>query len=119
MWFSRAINDSHRVMLMISHAGVPVAHVRLDRISDLPETVSVSICLAPEWRKFGLARPSLLAALTYAANMGTTRVIAEVHEDNNASIRLFQNAGFSETTPDGLFRQFVQDHVASPLKSKI
>jgi len=105
-WFSQALTDPSRLLLMCGLPDRDVAHVRLDRLADDPGTVAVGICLDPDLRGLGLSLPCLLTAMDHARANGITHALAEVHCDNAASLRLFTQAGFRDMDQDGPFTQF-------------
>jgi RimJ/RimL family protein N-acetyltransferase len=97
-WFARAIADSARTLLIGEVDGGKVGMVRIDRGAE----TEVSINLNPAYRGQGLSVPLLMAALA-----GVPDVWAEVREENAASIRLFERAGFElRDRRDGLRRYF-------------
>jgi [ribosomal protein S18]-alanine N-acetyltransferase len=51
------------------------------------------LAVLPAWRRRGLARRLLAAALERLAAAGTRRLLLEVAEDNVAARRLYQGAG--------------------------
>jgi ribosomal protein S18 acetylase RimI-like enzyme len=95
-WFPDALRT--RRMLIAELEGEPVGMVRLDPAGD---GAVVSIALAPERRGQGLGRQLLDAAL--AGEDGP--LLAEVREDNAASLRIFRDCGFVEVGRDGRFLQ--------------
>lgn len=56
------------------------------------------IIIAPHRRRSGLGLRSLLLLMDYCRGAGLRRVRAEVFEDNAASLRMFEKAGFLSTT---------------------
>ncbi len=105
-WFDRALDDRAMVLLMVEDRGGEVGHIRFDRSADDAASASVSVSLAPDRRGQRLAAPAVLAALDFGAAQGIGHVLAEVHRDNLASVRLFEGLGFSETGQSGEFRQY-------------
>jgi RimJ/RimL family protein N-acetyltransferase len=103
-WWDGALADPRRRLLMACDGPDPVAHLRLDRAPDGAETVG--IVLAPARRGAGLSAATLEAALDDAARRGVARVLAEVHGENAASLRLFEGAGFAALGADGPFRRY-------------
>lgn len=96
-WFSGAVADPRRLLLIGEVGGAKVGMVRFDR----GERIEVSINLNPEHRGRGLSHPLLSAALGLVQG----DVWAVVREDNAASRRLFERAGFDlQDTVEGLRR---------------
>lgn len=96
-WVARTIDDPDRRLLIVEAEGVPVATCRWDRHGDADWEVSITV--APEQRGRGLAS-SVLAAAEEALDVASpSRLIAVVHADNGASLKLFQRAGYLPQTP--------------------
>lgn len=105
-WFENALDDPGRLLLIACRDGEPVAHVRLDRQPDDPATVLASIYVSPACRGQGIAGPSLRGALEYATRNGVFRFLAQVHHDNQASMKLFEACGFAQVGVDGDFLDY-------------
>lgn len=103
-WFSSALADENRMLLIISGPDGPIGHVRFDLQPNNEATVG--ICLAPHARGRSLSSPVLQAALAYARRRGVLHVNAEVHQDNLSSLALFRRVDFIETSIVGAFVQF-------------
>lgn len=74
--------------------GVPIGVVRFERRT--PDSVEVSITIAPEARGRGLARPLLEAGIAAARDaFGPVKIDAYILPGNEASVRLFASAGFT------------------------
>lgn len=102
-WFEAALAMPDRWLLIVEKDGQPMGHVRLDRDAAALDMAEVSIYINPAYRGVGLAKPALLAALSFARREGLHRFRAQAHQDNTASIRLFTNAGFVLTGQDEAF----------------
>lgn len=85
-WFEAAVVDPERTLLIGEAGGEKVGMVRLDH-GKQPE---VSINLNPAHRGRGLSASLLRAALDQVEG----DVWAEIRDENAASIRLFEGAGF-------------------------
>lgn len=85
-WFAAALADPGRTLLIGEADGCKVGMVRLDR----GEVVEVSINVNPDQRGRGHGQALLLGALEGVAE----DVWAEIREDNVASQRIFERAGF-------------------------
>jgi UDP-2,4-diacetamido-2,4,6-trideoxy-beta-L-altropyranose hydrolase len=103
-WFERALGDPQRCLFV---AGDPAeAHLRLDFGGHGSATVSV--ILAPQIRGQGHAVRLLCGLADAAQALGLHRLIAEVQEENAASLSAFLAAGYALTdTTDG-FRQLTR-----------
>lgn len=95
-WFPAALTRTR--MLIAERGGEPVGMARLD---PGPAGETVSLNLAPEHRGQGLGR-CVLEAVCAAA---PSPLLAEVREDNAASLRIFRACGFGETARGGGFVQ--------------
>ena len=106
-WLRRVVDDPDRVLFVVDDqaADSPLGTVRFDRRGT--DAWEVSITLAPEHRGQGRAGALLTAGEAALRARQPARVIhASVHRDNTASVRLFDRAGYVETSaPDGPFRQ--------------
>lgn len=98
-WLSRAVDSGERQLLVVEDEGCPVGTVRWDHLRGTDWEVSITV--APEARRRGLGVPLLRAgevALGGAIG-GAARLVATVHQDNAASRRLFERAGYLPLTP--------------------
>ena len=96
-WFSEAINDPRRKLLIGEIDGDKIGMVRFDQ----GEETEISINLNPLFRGRGLGFALLSVALAYSSGP----VSAQIKEENLASVRLFERAGFVfESANDGLLR---------------
>jgi len=96
-WFSKAINDPRRTVLIGEVDDQKIGMVRFDH----GDGTEVSININPPFRGRGLGYQLLSDALAYVSGP----IIAEIKEENLASLRLFERAGFVfERTADGLRR---------------
>ena len=90
-WLASTLANEHRRLLVAEHKGRPVGQVRLDKHGS---TAEVSITVAPESRGGGLSSLLLRAAESSGLELGVTTLLAEIHPDNQASIRAFKLAGY-------------------------
>ena len=103
-WFGQAIGEAHRTLRIGEVDGQKIGMVRIDR----GEETEVSININPLHRGRGLSFPLLSGALDGVAGP----LVAEIKDDNMASRRLFERAGFVfETARDGL-RRYVRPATA-------
>jgi ribosomal protein S18 acetylase RimI-like enzyme len=101
-WLHNSLRDPDRLLLVVE-TDHPVGTVRFDREGADWE---VSITVAPGDRGRGLAaRLLLLGEGALRARHGAATVLANVHEDNAASLRLFRTAGYvpADRPADGPF----------------
>ncbi|MDT7800528.1 MAG: hypothetical protein QOI78_3961, partial [Actinomycetota bacterium] len=97
-WLRGVLADEERLLLVVDHEGAAVGTVRFDRRDG--DGWEVSITLAPESRGRGLSG-AVLAEGERAARerLGVRVVLAAVHQDNTASAKLFEHAGYAEAAP--------------------
>jgi spore coat polysaccharide biosynthesis predicted glycosyltransferase SpsG/RimJ/RimL family protein N-acetyltransferase len=103
-WLRAALANPDRLLLVVEQAGAPVGTVRFDR--EETTTWEVSITLAPSHRGRGLAaRALMMGEGALHARAEPDVVLANVHEDNDASLALFRHAGYRPATrsADGPF----------------
>jgi len=113
-WFAAALDDPSRVLLITTWRGKDVGHVRLDLDLNAQDRATISICLNPAIRGGGRSVAILNAALRHGSDLGLRSYRAEIHEDNVASRRLFQQSGFSEIGCEGPFRQYLAKFPVPP-----
>ncbi len=100
-WFIDALKAPDRVFRILTFGNLPIGYVRLDLSGS--STATVSICLSPHHRGQGLARRSLAVAHEIASAHNISSIVAEVHQDNLASLHLFTAMGYAEFERDDLF----------------
>ena len=100
IWYSQAVDDPDRLLIIGSLAGQKVGIVRFDRLQE--SLWEVSITLTPEARSRGLGRRLLEMALEclYVAH-APTEVLAVARLSNEPSVRLFLSLGFIRESDDG------------------
>lgn len=103
-WFERVLTGGPTRIWIAEEDGAAVGQVRVDVRTGVGE---VSVTVAPEARGRGIAG-FLLAELErrLAADVQVHRLTARVRPDNEASVRVFDRAGFGRagTDADGLLR---------------
>lgn len=101
-WLDRVLADPAR-LLLVFESDSPLGTVRFDLVE--ADTWEVSITLAPTHRGRGLSGPMLAAAeAALRARHPAGTILASVHHNNAASLRLFHTAGYTETgEPTGPF----------------
>jgi RimJ/RimL family protein N-acetyltransferase len=94
-WLTGKLGDPDTALFVVLDGAEPIGQVRLDRLDD--ELAEVSIGLAPEARGRGVGREALrLAAGEARPRLGVTQLSARVKPDNEASLRSFAAAGYTE-----------------------
>lgn len=89
-WFARSLLDMDRFLMVIEHGCEPAGILRLDRL-ECPDTYEVSIFVAPEKYRLGIASAALSLARALIPN---ATLHATILSGNDASHRLFQSAGY-------------------------
>lgn len=105
-WYSRAMDDPSRLLLIGVLEKKKIGFVRFDfRQASLWE---VSITIAPESRSHGLGRHLLEIALKdlYSAHSSAS-VMAVVRLKNEPSLKLFRALGFNQESENGEFVNLV------------
>jgi UDP-2,4-diacetamido-2,4,6-trideoxy-beta-L-altropyranose hydrolase len=98
-WFIGKLNNPHSLLYVAEVLGKPAAHIRFE-IYD--HTAIISYLIDKEFRGKGLSHALLLMGLEKLINerKDIITVAGLVQQDNIASIRAFEKAGFSLSTPD-------------------
>ena len=106
-WFSRALTDPARVLLIGVETGSDrkVGLVRFDTLENGERLVGVNV--APEQRGRGLSAPLLAAGIARLSS--PAQLVAEVRRDNVASLRLFEGLGFRRREESGDFIVFERE----------
>jgi spore coat polysaccharide biosynthesis protein SpsF len=100
-WLQRVLSDPAVALDIIEEGGSAIGMVRVD-VSTGSGTVGISI--DPSRRGKGLGRASLATLIAeHAAGVRCTRLVAQVHQDNVASLRSFEGVGFERVGTDGEF----------------
>jgi UDP-2,4-diacetamido-2,4,6-trideoxy-beta-L-altropyranose hydrolase len=107
-WFTKALEDPNRTLLVAECNGALAGHLRLDHDGD---GTTVSIVMAPAQRGRGLGRAVLEAGLRRASS-GAVRAL--VHVENTASMRLFAKAGFRRAGKAESFVTYIRDAEPHP-----
>ncbi len=96
-WLGGSLGRADRRLLVVEQNGIPVGTVRWDHEGGRDWEVSITV--APEARGRRLAVPLLRAGEQALAVTGTVRLLASIHRDNTASVKLFQAAGYLPYLP--------------------
>lgn len=101
-WYSRAIDDPSRLLLIGVHDGQKIGMVRFDHRQ--ASSWEVSIMVAPKARGQGMGRHLLQMALEQLrAVYAPTCLLATIRLNNQPSLRLFHALGFNQESDDGEF----------------
>ncbi len=102
-WMAEQLSEPNPGLFVAEVDGDPVGQIRLQRDGDSGE---VHIAVAPESRGHGYAHAMIRALQDDLALLrGLRRLTAQVHVDNQASLRLFAARGFKRTHVVGDFIQ--------------
>lgn len=96
-WLRRSLASPERRLLIVEHDSRPVGTVRWDRLA--PQRWEVSITVAPQQRGRRLASSILSVGERAMTSDGLVTLVAVVHVQNEASLRLFTAAGYTPDLP--------------------
>ena len=104
-WWQRSIENPNRFLLIFELGQDPVGVLRYD-VTD--NEALVSVYLDPQQVNLGLGNELLLMGAKWLNdnNIGASRLIAEIHDENESSIRAFSKAGFIKFA-DGCYEQVI------------
>ena len=92
-WLAETLASADRELAIVELDGRPVGQVRVDRLG--PDLLELSISIERGRSGAGLGRRAIALAVESArAQSPGANVIAEIREDNDASRRAFEAAGF-------------------------
>ena len=101
-WLQQKLADPHCFMRIILHGNDPAGVLRLDYTDrfSVASGYLVSIFIAPEKYRLGLARVALqIAQRLFVDHMH----IAQIHDNNKASLALFEGTGYVRDAQSGLY----------------
>jgi spore coat polysaccharide biosynthesis predicted glycosyltransferase SpsG/RimJ/RimL family protein N-acetyltransferase len=92
-WLAGVLADPQRTLLVVEVGGEPAGTVRFDRRDDDAE---ISVAVAPGRRHRGIGSRAIreAAELELAARPSLRRILVEVQERNDRSLRTFEGAGY-------------------------
>lgn len=97
-WTSRAFEESlqqeYTFFYVAEEEGAIAGYCCIERLYEEAEIVNVAV--DPQLRRRGIGDELLDRALEEEAAAGTIRVVLEVRRSNQAAIRLYEKAGFTE-----------------------
>lgn len=94
-WMKNALQSDKKLLLCVVLNGDNLAHIRLDYPCDDQGKNELSIYLNSKYKRKGLGRFVLRAALKYLNEKGINEIYAKVMRENYPSIRIFKAEGFS------------------------
>jgi len=100
-WLAEKLSDARTSIWMALVNGRPVGQVRIDRMGDEAE---VHLTVDPASRGRGLGTEILRATLASIDDERLPALLAEIREDNVASMRAFNRVGFREVGRRGPWR---------------
>lgn len=106
-WFEKILSTSATRILILTRAGLEVGYIRLDHMHQ--RKAHVSLCLASSERGRGLGRDALRIAAQIAAEQDVQALCAQVHPQNEASLKIFHKMGYIAVEDEDNFRQFRLD----------
>ncbi len=92
-WMQTVLHDAARMLWILMVNGSPAGILRLDMIKNEPDIAEVSILIAEEWRGHGVGKCALQALNGRFSHL---HLNAWIHQDNAASLHLFQRAGYQQ-----------------------
>ncbi len=96
-WFEGVLANPRRHLLIGEAGGIRYGTVRFDEIDD---TAEISITVNPEFRGQGIGGKLLNAAAQWAKEeLHLGRIIAQIKQDNPASLAIFNKAGYEISAP--------------------
>jgi RimJ/RimL family protein N-acetyltransferase len=95
-WFdSRILRISENPIYIFEISGAKSGFIGFDLSNNFPRSWKISIYIARTSRGIGLGKTLLRLGIDkLRADLGGSHFLAEVHNDNLASIKLFKNCGF-------------------------
>ena len=115
-WFAEVMR-SHDIILLIGEIQLPASSdsqpfgmVRFDALAG--QSYRVSIAVAAQFRGVGLAKALLDEAISYLKNHAghiKLKLWAEVHRENEPSLKLFRSVAFEDSCRVGEFITLVRD----------
>lgn len=101
-WFSQAVIDPNKVILIGFLGSIPVGMVRFDYLSE--DTAEININVNPSVRGKGLGGPLLTEACRYGFEvLNLSNIHAEIKQENTISIKIFKENNFAfQETKDGI-----------------
>ena len=115
-WFTRKLIDANALLLVFENeADEPVGQVRFERQpeADMPDEVIISLSVDASFRGQGLAHQLIRQGCTACwEQWGDVPIHAYIKPDNRASIRSFEQAGFTLSGESGKFTDSASDQLS-------
>lgn len=107
-WFrDRILRNSHEPYLIFSLNNEDIGTVRFDSVESDPKIFITSIILNPEFYGRGCGSKILSISLNHMIqNFPKTNLVAEIHKENIASIKIFSQNGFDLVDNNNVFRVY-------------
>lgn len=106
-WFTRKLIDANALLLVFENeAGEPIGQVRFERQpeADMPDEVIIGLSVDASFRGQGLASQLIQQGCAACRKQwGDVPIHAYIKPDNRASIRAFEQAGFTFLGETGKF----------------
>lgn len=99
------LGKTHRELFVVFLGKKPAGQVRLDWQED--ETVIVNISLLKDLQKQGLGAEVLKEAIKKGRELKVKNFIAEIHQDNIVSQKLFEKLGFQLDKQKDIWRTYI------------
>lgn len=117
-WFHKKLEDPNCRFYIVKMDGKPAGTCRLDFINHNADA-EISYLLDPQFHGKGLGLKTIQelvekAKLELTPAIPRINLIATVHKQNVASLRIFEKAGFVLTSPE----KSDQDHIKNPVDEK-
>lgn len=93
--YAAAYADPAFYMWAIGYEGRAVGYICGNTIDEAEKSLHIGYCIAPDFRRMGLASEAVCAVVKYFFSLGYETVYAEHHPDNIASAGVLQNTGFT------------------------
>jgi perosamine synthetase len=99
-WLSAKLDDAETAFYICERDGARIGYARAERRDD--DSAELAVSVAREQRNGGVGRRLIaLASARAQAELGVTRVLARVKQDNASSLRAFESSGFIVDSEDG------------------
>lgn len=109
-WFDNRLNDPDTILLLIESEIGPIGQVRFDYSRS---HYMVDYSIGKQFRGYGLGKVILAKAIDYLRKEQSFVLIGDVKANNLASIKVFKQLGFSETSSPpqkDIYRFLLQCH---------
>lgn len=94
-WFSKALEDHNRILLIVENEQGALGHVRFDRQKDSRNQAEISIYVNPIFRGHGYGEIVITHSIAFANASGLSGYFATISTLNTASQVIFKRVGFT------------------------